>query len=116
LTRGDDSMLAYFSVMQHKCDISRKANQEVPHEQALLDWLMQKADTGTLGSVDPATVATWWGERKPVAAALEPPQIASEELEPLLSSGEKPLVRLPQPELEQKMPAILEQVQQLKHD
>ena len=116
LTRGEDPMLAYFAVMQHKWDMSRKAKHEVPLEEALLDWLMQKADTGTLGSVDPATVATWWGERKPVATALEPPQIESEELEPLLSSGEKPLVRLPQPELEQKMPEILEQVQQLKRD
>ncbi len=110
LTSGEDPMQAYFAVMQHKWDMSRKAKHEVPLEEALLDWLMKHAKTGTLGAVDPASVATWWSERKPVATALEPTPIESEELEPLLSSGEKPLVRLPQPELEQKMPEILEQV------
>jgi len=110
LTRGEDPMQAYFAVMQHKWDMSRKAKHEVPLEEALLDWLMKHAKTGTLGTVDPASVATWWSERKPVATALEPAPIESEELEPLLSSGEKPLVRLPQPELEQKLPEILEQI------
>ena len=109
LTSGEDPMQAYFAVMQHKWNMSRKAKHEVPLEEALLDWLMKQAKTGTLGTVDPAAVATWWSERKPVATALEPTPIESEELEPLLSSGEKPLVRLPQPELEQKMPEILEQ-------
>lgn len=110
LTSGEDPMQAYFAVMQHKWDMSRKAKHEVPLEEALLDWLMKHAKTGTLGAVDPASVATWWSERKPVATALEPAPIESEELEPLLSSGEKPLVRLPQPELEQKLPEILEQI------
>ena len=108
LTRGEDPMQAYFAVMQHKWNMSRKAKHEVPLEEALLDWLMKQANTGTLGTVDPASVATWWSERKPVATALEPQPIESEELEPLLSTGEKALVRLPQPELEQKMPQILE--------
>ena len=109
LTSGEDPMQAYFAVMQHKGDMSRKAKHEVPLEEAILDWLMKHAKTGTLGTVDPASVATWWNERKPVATVLEPVPIESEELEPLLSSSEKPLVRLPQPELEQKMPEILEQ-------
>ncbi len=109
LTSGEDPMQAYFAVMQHKWDMSRKAKHEVPLEEALLDWLMTHAKTGTLGTVDPASVATWWSERKPVATVLEPQPIESEELEPLLSSGERPLVRLPQPELEQKIPQILEQ-------
>ncbi len=109
LTSGEDPMQAYFAVMQHKWDMSRRAKHEVPLEEALLDWLMKHAKTGTLGPVDPASVATWWSDRKPVATVLEPVPIESEELEPLLSSGEQPLVRLPQPELEQKMPAILEQ-------
>ncbi len=109
LTSGEDPMQAYFAVMQHKWDMSKKAKHEVPLEEALLDWLMKHAKTGTLGIVDPASVATWWNERKPVAAALEPQPIEIEELEPLLSSGERPLVRLPQPDLEQKIPQILEQ-------
>ena len=112
LTRGEDPMQAYFAFMQHKWNMSRKAKHEVPLEEALLDWLMKQANTGTLGAVDPASVATWWSERKPVATALEPQPIESEELEPLLSTGEKALVRLPQPELEQKMPQILEQGRQ----
>ncbi|GAC1655372.1 MAG: hypothetical protein NVS4B12_27820 [Ktedonobacteraceae bacterium] len=112
LTSGQDPMQAYFAVMQHKWNMSRKAKQEVPLEEALLDWSMRQAQTGGLGIVDPASVATWWGERKSVATALEPAPIESEELEPLLSTGERPLVRLPQPELEQKMPEILEQVKE----
>ena len=66
LTSGEDPMQAYFAVMQHKWDMSRKARHEVPLEEALLDWLMTQAKTGTLGTVDPASVATWWSERKPV--------------------------------------------------
>ena len=109
LISGEDPMQAYFAVMQHKWDMSKKAKHEVPLEEALLDWLMKQAKTGTLGTVDPASVATWWSERKPVATALEPLPIESEELEPLLSSAERPLVRLPQSDLEQKIPQILEQ-------
>ena len=112
LTSGEDPMQAYFAVMQHKWDMSRRAKHEVPLEEALLDWLMKHAKTGTLGIVDPASVATWWSERKPVATALEPAPIESEELEPLLSSSERPLVRLTQPDLEQKIPQILEQGEQ----
>lgn len=111
LTSGEDPMQAYFAIMQHKWNMSRKAKHEVPLEEAMLDWSMQQANTGTLGLVDPATVATWWGERKPVATALEPVPIESEELEPLLSTDEKPLVRLSQPVLEQKIPEILEKGQ-----
>ncbi len=109
LTSGEDPMQAYFAVMQHKWDMSRRAKHEVPLEEALLDWLMKHTKTGRLGPIDPAAVATWWSQRKPVATVLEPQPIESEELEPLLSSGERPLVRLPQPELEKRIPQILEQ-------
>ncbi|HEV2660207.1 MAG TPA: hypothetical protein VGU68_06365, partial [Ktedonobacteraceae bacterium] len=100
------------SVMQHKWDMSKQAGYEIPLEDAILDWSMQRANTGQLGAVDPATVATWWRERQSVANALEPPLLESEELEPLVSTGEKPLVRLQQPELEQKLPDILEKSKQ----
>lgn len=109
LTSDQDPLQAYFSVMQHKWDMSKKAGYEVPLEDAILDWSMQRADTGKLGVVDPATVATWWHERQPVANALEPPLLEGDELESLVSTGEKPLVRLQQPELEQKLPGILKQ-------
>lgn len=108
LTSGQDPMHAYFAVMRHKWNMSRKAGYEIPIEEALLDWFMQQAETGHLGAVDPASIASWWHDREPVSVALEQPTIASEKLEPLLSTDEKPLVRLQAPELEQKLPEILE--------
>jgi hypothetical protein len=69
---------------------------------------MRQAQTGKLGPVDPASVATWWHQRKPVANVLEPGLIESNELDPLLSTNEKPLVHLQPVELEQQLPRILE--------
>jgi Domain of unknown function (DUF4032) len=112
LTSDQNPLQAYFSVMQHKWNMSKQAGHEVPLEDAILDWSMQRANTGQLGAVDPASVATWWRERQSVANALEPPLLESEELEPLVSTSEKPLVRLQQPELEQQLPDILEKSKQ----
>lgn len=109
LTSEQDPMRAYFAVMQHKWQLSKKAGYEVPLDEAMLDWSMRQAQPGELGPVDPALLTKWWRELRPAAQVLEPPLIASEELEPLLSTGEKPLVRLQQPELEQKLPQILEE-------
>jgi hypothetical protein len=102
-------MKAYFAIMDHKWKLSRKAGYEVPLEEAAVDWAMQEAETGKLGAVDPASIATWWGERKPAAEVLEPEFIESEKLEPLLSEEEQQLVRLPEHELEDKLTEILEQ-------
>ncbi|MBA2394596.1 MAG: DUF4032 domain-containing protein, partial [Ktedonobacteraceae bacterium] len=112
LTSEQEPMEEYFAVMQHKWNMSKKAGHEVPLEDAILDWSMQQADTGKLGAVDPAAVATWWRDRESVAGVLEPQMLPSEDLEPLLSTNERPLVRLNQPELEQKLPDILEKIQQ----
>ena len=112
LTSEQDPMQEYFAVMQHKWDMSKKAGYEVPLEDAILDWSMQQADTGKLGAVDPAAVATWWRDRESVAGVLEPEMLPAEDLEPLLSTNERPLVRLNQPELEQKLPDILGKSQQ----
>jgi Domain of unknown function (DUF4032) len=112
LTSDQDPMQEYFAVMQHKWSMSKKAGHEVPLEDAILDWSMQQADTGKLGAVDPAAVATWWRDRESVAGVLEPPMLPAEDLEPLLSTNERPLVRLNLPELEQKLPDILEKIQQ----
>lgn len=109
LTRGEDPLRAYFAVMQNRWRLSQKAHQEVPVEEALLDWSMRQAETGKLGAVDPAMLARWWHELEPAAQVLEPPLIEGEKLEPLLSTDERPLVHLDQPELEQKLPEILEQ-------
>lgn len=108
LTSGQDPMHAYFDLMRHKRDLSMKAGQEVPLEEAALSWAMQQAQTGELGTVDPAQLATWWRELEPVAQVLEPPLIESDKLEPLLSQQERPLVRLPAPELERALNEILD--------
>ncbi len=108
LTRGQDPMKAYFAIMLHKWKMSEEAGSEIPLDEAVLDWSMKKAQTGKLGPMDPALQVKWWRELEPVSEALGPPLIAGEELEPLLSTSEKPLVYLQQPELEQKLPEILE--------
>lgn len=110
LTSEQDPLKAYFSIMNHKWKLSEKAGHEIPLDEAAVDWAMeQAASAGKLGTVDPATLATWWRERKPVAKVLEPPLIESEKLQPLLSDHEQPLVQLPQPELEDQLNGMLKQ-------
>ena len=112
LTSGQDPMRAYFDLMRHKWDLSVKAGHEVPLDEAALSWAMREADTGKLGTVDPAMLAKWWRELEPASQVLEPPLIESEKLEPLLSEQEQPLVRLPAPELERELNQILDQQEQ----
>ena len=104
-------MQAYFSLLEYQWKLSLKAGYEVPIEEAALEWAIQQVDTQKLGKVDPATLATWWHEREPVAQVLEPPLIEGEKLEPLLSKEEQPLVlvHLPAPELDQQFTKILQQ-------
>jgi Domain of unknown function (DUF4032) len=108
LTSQQDPMQAYFAIMQHKRVMSRRAGHEVPMEDVVLDWSMGQANTGQLGAIDPAKIATWWNKRQPVAKALEPALIEHEELEPLLSTAERPLIHLEHAQLEQVLPDILE--------
>ena len=109
LTSDQDPMKAYFEIMGLKWNMSLKAGYEIPIEEATLAWAMQQADTGKLGVVDPASLATWWRDRLPATEALEPPLIKPKTLEPLLSKEEQPLVHLPAPELDQKLTQILDQ-------
>jgi Domain of unknown function (DUF4032) len=109
LTGRQDPMKAYFSITDHKWKLSRKAGHEIPLDEAAVDWAMQEAKRGKLGAVDPASIATWWRELKPVTEVLEPERIESGKLEPLLSEGEQQLVHLPEPELEEKLNGLLEQ-------
>ena len=109
LTSGQDPMRAYFSIIQHKWKLSRKAGYEIPLDEAAVDWAMQDAEKEKLGAVDPASIATWWRERKSVTEVFEPPLIESEKLESLLSEAEQPLVHLPVPELEEELSGLLEQ-------
>lgn len=116
LTSGQDPLQVYFAVMLHKWRLSQQMGYEVPLEEAVVDWSMQKAETSNIGPVDPAQVAKWWREVEPAAEVLEPPLITSEELEALLSTDERPLVRLEQDELEQKLPAILDKAKNDAYD
>jgi Domain of unknown function (DUF4032) len=109
LTSGQDPMKAYFSIMDHKWKLSRRAGYEIPLDEAAVDWAMQEAKRGKLGAVDPAGIATWWRELKPVTEVFEPERIESGKLEPLLSEEEQQLVHLPEPELEEKLNGLLEQ-------
>jgi hypothetical protein len=109
LTNEQDPMQAYFSIMQHKWKLSREAGYEIPLEEAVVDWAMQVANTGKLGAVDPASIATWWRERKPVTEVFEPPRIESGKLKPLLSEAEQPLVSLPHAQLDEELTSLLEQ-------
>lgn len=99
LTSDQDPLKAYFAIMRHKWKLSEQAGYEIPLDEAVMDWAIHQAEQGTIGSFDPASIATWWRERKSVAQALEPPLIESEKLKPLLSEGEQPLVQLPESEL-----------------
>ena len=102
-------MLAYFSIMHHKWQLSRKAGYEIPLEEAAVDWAMQDAEKEKFGAVDPASIATWWRERKPPTEVLEPSLIESETLKPLLSEAEQPLVYLSHGQLDEELTDILEQ-------
>lgn len=109
LTEGQDPMKAYFAIMDHKWRMSKIAGYETPLEEAVIDWAVQEAEIGRVGEMDPALLAKWWRELEPAAQVLEPPLIKTAELEPLLSTAERPLVHLTQPELEQKLPEILQE-------
>jgi hypothetical protein len=108
LTSNQDPMQAYFSIMDHKWKLSRKAGYEIPLDEAAVDWAMQEAEKEKFGAVDPASIATWWRERKVPSEVLEPPLIESEVLKPLLSEPEQPLVYLPQSQLDVELTDMLE--------
>lgn len=108
LTSDQDPLEAYFSIMRHRWKLSEQAGREIPLDEAVVDWAMQQAGKGTLGTSDPAGIASWWRTRKSAAQALEPPMIEREKLEPLLSENEQPLVRLPTAQLEETLQEHLE--------
>ncbi|HET8845637.1 MAG TPA: DUF4032 domain-containing protein [Ktedonobacteraceae bacterium] len=107
LTSSQDPMQAYFEVMLLKWKMSEKIGYEVPLDEAIVEWSMNQAKTGKLGSVDPALLAQIEDELEPTAQILDPTMIESEKLDPLLSTDERPLVHLSQSELETKLPEIV---------
>ncbi|HTI15894.1 MAG TPA: DUF4032 domain-containing protein [Dictyobacter sp.] len=107
LTAEQDPMRAYFAIMQHKWDMSVKAGYEIPLDDAIHDW-SKNATRG--GAINPARkFMALWRQRKPETASLEQTLLESEEFDPLLSTAERPLVRLAPPELEQQLPRFLDE-------
>lgn len=112
LTQGQDPLKAYFAIMLYKWKLSKELGYEVPIDEAVLDWAVQQAKTDKLGAIDPAALASQWREQATTTNILEPPLIESEQLQPLLSPAEQPLVQLPPPEREQQLVHVLEQHEQ----
>lgn len=108
LTSDQDPLEAYFAIMRHKWNLSKQAGYEIPLDEAMMSWAMHQAQIEGIGAVDPAMLASYWRERQPVAEALSPPPITREKLEPLLSTDERPLVRLPESRLAEKLHPRLE--------
>jgi hypothetical protein len=108
LTSGQDPLKAYFEVMVHKWQMSEQAGREIPLDEAVVDWSIQKADTGKLGKIDPALLAKWWHEFEPTVQVLEPPLIEEEILDPLVSTAERPLIHLQSPELPMTPPESIQ--------
>jgi hypothetical protein len=104
LTSGQDLLKAYFQVMLHKWQMSEKAGYEIPLDEAIIDWSMTTADTSKLGTIDPALRVRWERELEPEAQILEPPLIEHEVLDPLVSTGERPLVHRQPSTLDNPLP------------
>ena len=103
LTSNQDPLDAYFAIMRHKWKLSAAAGFEIPLDEAMMSWAVHQAEIGDIGAVDPAELASYWRDRKPVAEALSPPPIQHEKLEPLLSEGEQPLVQMPESRLAEQL-------------
>lgn len=115
LTNEQDPMRAYFEIMQHKWDMSMKAGYEIPLDKAIADWAQWRARLFRLNPVDPATLMNWWRHNPTTTntpGKSEFPPIASDELDPLLTTAERPLIHLPPREIEQKLPEILHKEQE----
>lgn len=108
LTSNQDPLEAYFAIMRHKWNLSKLAGHEIPLDEAMMSWAVHQSEIGGIGAFDPANIAAYWRERIPVPEALSPPPIENEKLEPLLSTGERPLVRLPESQLAEKLQQHLE--------
>jgi Domain of unknown function (DUF4032) len=108
LTSDQDPLEAYFAIMRHKWELSEDAGYEIPLDEAVMSWAMNKAELSGFGTFDPALLASYWRDRQSVAQALSPQPIELEKLEPLLSEEEQPLVHLPESRLEQELQHRLE--------
>jgi hypothetical protein len=94
--------------MRYKWKLSKQAEHDIPLDESMMRWAVHQAEIGGIGTFDPAAIAAYWRERVSVPEALAPPPIESEKLEPLLSTDERPLVRLPETQLAEKVQQHLE--------
>lgn len=108
LTSDQDPLKAYFEVMLHKWNMSKKAGYEIPLDEAIVDWSMGRADTGELGEIDQALRVKWEHELEPEAQILEPELIEHEVLDPLISTAERPLVHRQPTALDEQLAEIRE--------
>ncbi|HEX7735920.1 MAG TPA: DUF4032 domain-containing protein [Ktedonobacteraceae bacterium] len=108
LTSDQDPLKAYFEVMLHKWNMSKKAGYEIPLDEAIVDWSMTRANTGKLGEIDQALRVKWEHELEPEAQILEPELIEHEVLDPLISTAERPLVHRQPTALDEELAEIRE--------
>jgi len=73
-----------------------------------MSWAMREAETGGIGPVDPAALASYWRERQSVAEALAPLPIEREKLKPLLSKEEQLLIHLNETQLAKEVQQRIE--------
>jgi Lipopolysaccharide kinase (Kdo/WaaP) family. len=111
LTNQQDVMRSYFEIMQRKWDMSTKAGYEIPLTEAIDDWAHHHTHR-RLKLLDRMNFTGAPGQQHRTVAdeAEQPPaeqSIESAELEPLLSTEERPLIHLDQQQLAEKLPEIL---------
>jgi Domain of unknown function (DUF4032) len=108
LSNEQDPMQAYFEIMDHKWTMSMKAGHEIPIEEAITDLSQQSVSTKKKRWLDLAKLSTSsWQQQTLHFADEQPSLIESEELDPLLSTAERPLIRLKLEDLQRKLPEIL---------
>lgn len=107
LNSDQDPMQAYFEIMQHKWDMSMKYGHEIPIEEAIEDLSAKQASTRRKRWLDQVDEHALHHQNHTESLEHHPSLIDSEELDPLLSTAERPLVHLPPADLERKMPEIL---------
>jgi serine/threonine protein kinase len=106
LTAGQDPLKAYFQVMLHKWNMSKRAGYEIPLDEAIVDWSMTRASTGSLGEIDPALRVKWERDLEPEGQILAPSLLEHELLDPLVTTAERPLVHRQPTALDEPLPAV----------
>mgnify|MGYP001325955805 CR=1 FL=1 len=116
LTNHQNPMQAYFEIMQYKWDMSMKAGYEIPLEEAMNAWAAKHTRRKSIrySPINHSGHTTPQDQQQVVEPLLPPEQdlIEGDELDPLLSTAERPLVHLDRPQLEKKLPELLQRDQE----